>query len=472
MIDYDVIAIGSGSSMNILEPIIEQDQSIRVAVIDKDEPGGICLTRGCIPSKILLYPAEMVRTIEKAHQFGIDAVIKKISFQRVMQRMRTLIDKDIGMIRKGLSDSKNIDYYHHIAEFIAPYTLRVNGSEITAKMILLCTGSKITIPPVKGLNKVRYHTSDTALRMTKLPRRLAIVGGGYIAAEFGHFFSSMGSKVTILGRNPQFLPEEEPEVSALMKEELGKNMTIITNTSVTEVSESEPGKKKILAIERESGKKRVIIADELMIAVGRGSNSDILHPEKAGIETKRGGWIKVNQYMETSQRNIWAFGDAIGTYLFKHVANYESQIVYYNAVLGKKVKVDYHTIPHAVFCYPEIGSVGMKEKEAIKKYGEDNILIGFQKYEDTAKGEAMASEGYFTKVIVERGTRKILGGHIAGPYASILIQEIINAMNTANGDRATITNSMHIHPALSEVVERAFFSLMSPHDYHRLTEAH
>ena len=471
MKEYDVIAIGSGSSMNILEPLIQQNPNLRAAVIDKDEPGGICLTRGCIPSKIILYPAEMVRTIEKAHQFGIDATIKKISFQKVMKRMRTLIDNDIGMIRRGLSESKNIDYYPHIAEFVAPYTLEVDGSEITAKMILLCLGSKIKIPPVKGLDKVPYHTSDTALRMTKLPRSLVIVGGGYIAAEFGHFFSSMGSKVTILGRNPQFLPDEEPEVSALMKDELAKHMTIMTNCAVTEVSGTATGKK-IVSEDRQSGKKRVIIADELMIAVGRESTSDILHPEKAGIKTDKDGWIKVNRHLETSQRNIWAFGDATGTFLFKHVANYESLIVYDNAVLGKKVEVDYNAIPHAVFCYPEIGSVGLREKEAVKKYGEENIVIGFQKYEDTAKGEAMASEGYFVKVVLERNTRKILGGHIAGPYASILIQEIINAMNTASGDRTTIADSMHIHPALSEVVERAFFSLMSPHEYHHMNEAH
>ena len=288
MKEYDVIAIGSGSSMNILEPLIQQNPNLRAAVIDKDEPGGICLTRGCIPSKIILYPAEMVRTIEKAHQFGIDATIKKISFQKVMQRMRTLIDNDIVMIRRGLSESKNIDYYPHIAEFVAPCTLEVDGSEITAKLILLCLGSKIRIPPVKGLDKVPYHTSDTALRMTKLPRSLVIVGGGYIAAEFGHFFSSMGSKVTILGRNPQFLPDEEPEVSDLMKDELAKHMTIMTNCAVTEVSGTAAGKK-IVSEDRQSGKKRVIIADELMIAVGRESTSDILHPEKAGIKTDKDG---------------------------------------------------------------------------------------------------------------------------------------------------------------------------------------
>src|SRR6266566_4570945 len=183
-------------------------------------------------------------------------------------------------------------------------------------MIFLCIGSKTTIPQIKGLDKISYHTSDSAFKMKQLPESIAIVGGGYIAAGFGHFFASMGSKVTIIGRNPQFVPEEEPEVSALAKKVLSRHINMITS--------------------------------------GRGPITDILHPEKSGIKTTPDGWIAVNEYLETSQPGIWALGDADGKYLFKHVANYESAIVYYNAILKRKVKVDYHAVPHAIFTYPEI----------------------------------------------------------------------------------------------------------------------
>ncbi|TMH96820.1 dihydrolipoyl dehydrogenase, partial [Candidatus Bathyarchaeota archaeon] len=168
MKQYDLIIIGTGSAMNIVDPMIQENPNIRIAVIDKDEPGGICLTRGCIPSKILLYPAELVRTIEKARDLGVDARIASINFHMVMERMRTLINNDIDQIREGLSSSKNIDYYHAPAEFVSPYTMRVDGAEITSKMIFLCIGSKINIPPIKGLDKVKYHTSDTVLKLTKL----------------------------------------------------------------------------------------------------------------------------------------------------------------------------------------------------------------------------------------------------------------------------------------------------------------
>src|SRR6266849_1919036 len=159
MKQYDLIIIGTGSAMNIVDPMIQENPKIRIAVIDKDEPGGICLTRGCIPSKILLYPAELVRRSEEARELGIDATIKKIDFKKIMDRMRTLIYKDIDQIREGLSSSPNLDYYHSTAEFIAPYTMRVDGKEIKSKMIFLCIGSKTTIPPIKGLEKINYHTS-------------------------------------------------------------------------------------------------------------------------------------------------------------------------------------------------------------------------------------------------------------------------------------------------------------------------
>src|SRR5437867_11009791 len=413
--------------------------------------------------------SDLVRKIEEARELGIDTQIKKISFEFVMDRMRKLIYTDIDQIREGLSNSKNIDYYHEPAEFIAPYTMRVRGTEIKSKMIFLCIGSKTIIPQIKGLDKISYHTSDSAFKMKQLPESIAIVGGGYIAAEFGHFFASMGSKVTIIGRNPQFVPQEEPEVSALAKKILGRNISILTDHEVREVREAS-GTKEIVAADRKTGKSVVIKAKEVMIAAGRGPITSILHPERSGIKTTPEGWIAVNEYLETYKPNIWALGDADGRDLFKHVANYESGIVYYNAVLKRKVKVDYHAVPHAVFTYPEMAGVGLKEKEAIEKYSEDKLLIGFHKYEDTAKGEAMNAKDYFVKVIVEAETEKILGAHIMGPEASVLIHEIIPLMYTPERSFRPIRDMMHIHPALSEVVDRAFQSLMPPAHYHHMME--
>jgi dihydrolipoamide dehydrogenase len=472
MKEYDLIVIGSGSSMEIVNAMKQDNPDMKVAVIDKDQPGGICLTRGCIPSKILLYPAELVRTIERAKEFGISVDMKNVDFRAVMERMRTLINADINRIRQGLTHTENLDYYDTVAEFVAPYTLKVSKETIKSNMILLCTGSKPVIPAIEGLENVQYHTSDTILNMDRLPKSIAIIGGGYIAAEYGHFFSAMGSKVTVIGRNRQFIPEEEPEVSALAKRELQKHMTIITNHEVRKVENTSAAKKKLVAVDRETGKEIEVSAEEILVASGRGPNTDILHPEKAGIKTDEKGWITVNEYLETSQPNIWAFGDADGRYLFKHVANYEAMLVYYNAVQKRGIKVDYHAVPHAVFTYPEIASVGLREKEAVEKYGKSNLLIGIQRYEDTAKGLAMGVKRYFAKVMVESTTMEILGAHIIGPYASILIHEIINLMYTPTRSAEPILGGMHIHPALSEVVQRAFASLMPVDQYHHIIEEH
>jgi mycothione reductase len=468
MKQYDLISIGTGSAMTLVETMIHDNPTLKVAVIDKDEPGGICLTRGCIPSKILLYPAELVRTIEKAGDFGIESEIKKINFKAVMERMRNLIYADINRIRHGLSHSKNIDYYPEAAEFVAPNTLKVGDKTITSKMIFLCTGSKPTIPPIKGIEKTGYLTSDTILKISELPETIAIVGGGYIAAEYSHFLSSMGAQVIVIGRNPQFIPTEEPEVSALAQRELGKHVKIYTNHEVREAEKTSKGKKRLVAVNRETGARIPIVADEILVASGRGPLSDVLHPEKGGIKTDKKGWIVVNEFLETSQPNVWALGDANGKFPFKHVANYESAIVYYNAVKKRKIPVDYHAVPHAVFTNPEIGAVGLREKGAIEKYGAGKLLIGFYRYQDTAKGEAMGVKDYFAKVIVERGTMKIIGAHIIGPYASILIHEVIPLMYSYEQSAKPVLDGMHIHPALSEVVERAFRSLMPPEHYHHI----
>jgi dihydrolipoamide dehydrogenase len=469
---YDLIAIGTGSAMNIVDAILSKNPDFKVAVIDKDEPGGICLTRACIPTKVLLYPAELIKQIWRAEEFGIDINLNRINFRKIMDRMHSLINPDIKMIKRGLSSAPNIDYYQDVAEFTEPYTLKVGKDLISSNFILLCTGSKPMIPEIKGIEHVDYHTSDTILNITELPETLAIVGGGYIAAEYGHFFGCVGSKVTIIGRNPQFLPQEEEEISEVLRREMSSYVDIITNHEVREISQLSDGKKKLIIENRETGEKNSITVDEVLIATGRAPNSDILKPEKGGIKTDRGGWIIVNEYLETSQKNIWAFGDATGRHMFKHVANYESRVVYYNAVLNKKVKVDYHAVPHAVFTYPEIASVGVGEREAVNKFGKEKIAIGFSKFGETAKGRAMNAKNYFVKVIVERETDRILGSHIIGPHASILIQEIINLMNTSEGTFHPIFEGMHIHPALSEVVEGAFYSLMSVDTYHHVIKHH
>jgi len=471
MKEYDLIVIGTGSAMEVADAMIRDKPDMHVAVIDKDEPGGICLTRGCIPSKLLIYPADIARTIQQSDEFGIHTEIAKIDFQAIMQRMRTIIHRDINNIRNGLTTSKNIDYYNSQAEFTAPYTLKAREETITSKMILLSTGSKPLIPPIEGLKEAGYLTSDTFLNLNHLPKSVAFIGGGYIAAEYGYFLSAMGTNVTIIEMAPRYLPIEEPEISAVAAHKMQKHAVVIINHVVRKV-QAVPEGKKLTAENRDDKTEKEVIVKEIFVATGRGPNTDILHPEKAGIKTDQKGYIIVDEHMQTSQLGIYAIGDANGKFLFKHVANHEAKVVYYNVALKKKIKVNYHAVPHAVFTDPEIASVALREEEAIEKYGKDNVLIGFYRYEDTAKGEAMARKDEFVKVIVTQNTGKILGAHIIGAQASVLIQEIVNLMYTQDQSSEPLTEAMHIHPAMSEVVARAFSNLMTPEQYHHFLKEH
>jgi dihydrolipoamide dehydrogenase len=191
------------------------------------------------------------------------------------------------------------------------------------------------------------------------------------------------------------------------------------------------------------------------------SNSDILKPERTGVELDKMGFVRVNEFLETRKKNIFAFGDAIGKQMFKHVANYEAQVAWHNSRHDHRVKVDYSAAPHAVFTHPQVASVGMKEAEASQSGCK--ILVGRAFYTDTAQGTAMAETGGgFVKVIVEEETGRILGAHIIGPFASMLIQEIINAMATGDGTFVPIFRGLHIHPSLTEVVQNAFSTLKQP----------
>jgi mycothione reductase len=240
---------------------------------------------------------------------------------------------------------------------------------------------------------------------------------------------------------------EEPEISKLLKSELSKRMGVYTNALAEEVKESEHG---IVVVTKDTntGKRREFEAQRIMMAVGRMSNADILRVENTGVETDKKGFIKVNEYLETNQKGIFAIGDANGQQMFRHMANREAEIVAQNAFYGAKIKVDYSAVPHAVYSHPQVASVGLTEAKAREDY---NILVGRMKYFDTAKGEAMMEKEGFAKAIVEKGSDTILGFHIIGPYAPELIQEVVNAM-TSGGGIEELGRGIHIHPALSELI--------------------
>jgi dihydrolipoamide dehydrogenase len=458
--------VGSGSVKRLINRLITKDPNIKIAIIDKDPAGGVCSIRGCVPSKHLIYAGIIIRDIEHAKNHGIKVNIENINYTAIMQKIQKIIKANIRKTEVKFNNTSQVDYFHGVGTFVDRNIIKINNEQVRGDKILLCLGSTTLIPPIVGLDDIEYHTSKTIFlenSLPKLPRSILIVGGGYIAAELGHFYSAMGSDVTIIGRNPQFLPQEEPEVSQLAEKVLSNYLSILINEEVIKAQKT-PKKKQLVLKNRHSEQTKIISGEEVIIATGRSSNSSLLNAQVAGVDLDGQGWIRVNDYLETSQKNIYAFGDANGRFLLKHKANYETEIVYRNAFLDKREKVDYHAIPHAVFTYPEIAAVGLRQQEAVAKYGEEGIQIGFALYEDTVYGRAMEVKDFFVKVIVEKTSSHILGAHIIGPYASLLIQEIITLMYTSEKTFSAIKQGMHIHPSLSQVVERAFTNLKTPNE--------
>ncbi len=453
MKSYDVIVIGSGAGAIISDEAAAQ--GLKVALIDKGPlVGGTCLNWGCIPSKMLIYTADRIVEIEEAKKLGIEAEIKNIDFHSIMERMRKSRQESQVHIRQGLKESENLDFYEGEGYFVGEYLLEVNEEKLKGERIFIASGSRPFIPPIKGSENVDYLTNESVLELKERPDSLIIIGGGYIAVEFGHFFAAMGTEVTILEMADRLVLSEEPEISDLLKSELSKRMGVYTNALAEEVKESERGVA-VVTKNTNTGKRREFAAQRIMMAVGRRSNADILKVENTGVETDKKGFIKVNEYLETNQNNIFAIGDANGQQMFRHMANREAEIVTQNAFYGTKIKVDYSAVPHAVYSHPQIASVGLTEAKAREDY---NILIGRMKYFNIAKGEAMMEKRGFAKTIVENDSSRILGFHIIGPFAPELIQEVVNAM-TSGGGIEELGQGIHIHPALSELVQYTLNSL-------------
>jgi len=450
---FDALVIGSGSGMIIAANAVAN--GLRTALVDFGPMGGTCLNRGCIPSKMLIYPADVIATMRDAEKLGIDSTVNKIDFKRIMDRMHELVNEDVERQTRAVEADPNIRWFKGKGEFVSDYTLKVGNEVIQADKVFIVSGARPGIPPIKGIANTPYITSDTVLDLTAPPQSMIIVGGGYIAAEYGHFFATIGTKVTIVQRGKRILPDEEPEISELLKTQLRRTMEIHTNHEAIETSEQN-GQKIVIAKDLADESTKTFTAETLFIATGRAPNSDILKPEKTGVDLDNRGYIKVNEYLETKKKNIWAFGDAIGKQMFKHVANFEAQLVWHNATHDHKIEMDYSVAPHAAFTHPQIASVGLKEAEAKQRF---KIAVGTAIFKDTAQGAAMGKIEGFVKVILEKQTGRILGAHIIGPYASILIQEIVNAMATGDKTFLPIIRGMHIHPAMSEVVQNAFVNL-------------
>ncbi|MGW6059042.1 mycothione reductase [Streptomyces sp. NPDC055189] len=450
MTHHDLVVIGAGSGNAVID---DRFAHLDVAIIAQGPFGGTCLNAGCIPSKMLAATADIADTVTNSERHNVRAQLKDIDWPQVQRRVFGRLDEQSRDGEQGRRDTPWVTVYRGHVHFTGDRELQVTtdaGSErITADRIVVAAGSRPVVPPAITDAGLPYETSDTVMRLEKVPARLIVVGGGYIAAELAHVFHTAGAKITVVEQAERLLAHQDESVSRAFTDSARSRWDVRLGREVTAVNGT-PGD---LTVTLDDGTR--LFADTLLIAVGRRSNADSLDIDQAGVDRDEHGLIKVDEQLRTSAPGIWALGDVSdGGPALKHVANRQAQVIAHNLLHPDRPKeMSYAVVPAAVFADPQIGQVGLTEHEA-RERGLD-FVVGRRNYEDIAFGWALENTQGFCKVLVERSTGSLIGAHVLGPQAATLIQPLVLAMTWNLPAREVADRPLWPHPALTEVVENA-----------------
>lgn len=438
---YDLIVLGCGSAgYNAAMTALRFKK--KVCIIEKGPFGGLCILKGCMPSKTLIYSARINEIIKKSKTFGVN-IEGKISIEpsKIIERKNKII-KGFADYRKGVVESKDIDLIYGKAEFISKNEIKVNNRIVKGKNILISTGSKEFIPEIQGLKETGYITSDEVLELKKFPKSMAILGAGPVGIELGYYLNGLGVKVTIIQRGGQILSNNDYDCAKELENALKKKgIQIYTNTSIKSLSKG----KKIRF--NYNNKEKEILVDEILVAFGRNPNLTGLNIEKANIKIEK-GLIKSNNYLQTNTKNIYIAGDSSANLAVVNVAVEEGRVAAINMFSKKKEKINYSIFPMAVFSHPELAWIGIQEKEAKEK--NLNVKIGKFYFKDLGKAECLDETDGFIKFIVDKKNNRILGVSIIGHEASDLIHEAIPLLYY----KATLDDLKkmpHLHPTFGEI---------------------
>jgi mycothione reductase len=459
MENFDLTIIGTGSGNSIVD---ERYADKKVAICEQGTFGGTCLNVGCIPTKMFVYAAEVAATIRDSARYGIDAQVDKVRWGDIVSRVFGRIDPIALGGERYRRSSPNVTVFDTHTRFgptrsDGRYLLRTEaGDEFTSEKAVIAAGSRALVPPAIAGCGVQFHTSDTVMRIPAVPEHLVIVGGGFVAAEFAHVFSALGSRVTIIMRGPTLLTYCDDDIGERFTDIASRKWELRSHRNVIGGRTDSSG----TTLELDDGS--TVRADVVLVATGRVPNGDLLDAKLAGVEVTDEGQVVVDEYQRTTARGIFALGDVSSDYQLKHVANHEARVVRHNLLqewddLDALVAADHRYVPSAVFTDPQVACVGLSENQARAKGLE--IKVKIQDYADVAYGWAMEDTTGICKIIVEANTGEILGAHIMGHQASTLIQPLIQAMSFGLGGQDMARGQYWIHPALPEVVENALLAL-------------
>lgn len=403
--------------------------------------GGKCLENGCIPAKAMIYAAKLYRDGQKIDQFGISIKGLKLNFSKVLDYTDALVQDAIKDNEAQISKLENINYIKEKGHCVSGSSVEIRDEVFTAPNILISTGTKPWIPPIEGLNDVDYLTHETIFNIRKLPKSIAFVGGGFISLEFANVFNIFGSRVFIIDTNDRPIFGADESISRAIKKYYEEDgITFISNSRTTKVSKTSG------MLKLETNTEEAVEVDKIMISTGFIANTEGLNLGAAGVETDDRGNIIVNEFLQTTKSNIYAIGDILGKTQFTHMALRESKIVIHNIFNDEKIPVSFENIPYAVFTEPTIGSVGKTEQE-LKEAGKEYKVVKTE-FPNNSRGNLMKLKRGFVKMLYNN--KQILGCHIIGESADILIHEIVPLIHLPNGLQI-FRNLIHAHPTLSEL---------------------
>ncbi len=454
---YDLIVIGGGSA-GLVAAGGAAILGAKVALIEKNKLGGDCLYTGCVPSKTMIKSAKFAHQAREADRYGFQPLEPKFlndSFASIKDRVHNVIKVIEHHDAPEVFEEMGVEVIFGVARFLNQHEIEVSLKDteemrvMKAKRFCISTGSRPFVPPIEGLHETGFITNENIFDLRKLPRRLIVLGGGAIGIELGQAYSRFGTHVTIIERSDRILTKEDEEVSALMEKLLRTEGVDIRNkTEAVKVRKSSDGSR-IMTVES-GGETFEIEADEILAAVGRSPNLDGLDLEKAGVEFDK-KQIKTNDYLQTSQKHIFAAGDVTRHFQFTHMADYEAQIVIQNAFVPWpfKKKTDFRVVPWATFTEPEVARVGMIETDAREKFG-DGVKIYKVSFTENDRAQAENSTGGFAKVVTNKG--RIIGATLVGEHAGELIHEFVWAMK----EKLKITDLnkiIRVYPTLAKIVQ-------------------
>jgi len=447
---FDAIVIGSGQGGNPLSHALA-DHGWKVALVEKSHLGGTCINTGCTPTKTMVASAQVAHYARNAARWGVHTSDVRVDLPAVVARKNAVVKSFRAGQQRRVDERPNLRLYRGQAKFLSPHQLQIGEDVLESGRIFINTGTRPDPPNLPGLETVGYLTNESLMELEQVPEHLVVLGGGYIGLEFGQMFRRFGSRVTIVHRGDQLLAREDADVTRELQKALEAD-GIEIRLSTKPVRVEKPNKKTVLTVAA-GGRTETIRGSHLLAATGRRPNTDHLGLERAGVELDSHGYINVNGRLETNVPGVWAIGDVKGGPAFTHISYNDYQIVYANLLEGKNLTIENRYLPYSLFTDPQLGRVGMTEKEA--RASGRKLKIGSYPMAYVARAIERDETAGLMKLIVDAETDRILGAAILGIEGGELVQ-ILGALMLAGAPYTVLKGAVYIHPTLAE----GFFGLM------------